>query len=134
MQAQLLTGALRRRPEFRVNHRLMDAASILDAVTSKLAGVALLSMRSATGIAETITRLRRCHLALPDVAKVLLRDSCDRQLVVSAFRSGARGIFAIPDCNLRLLCKCWMRVTPDKSGLLPSNRTVSWIWSPKSPR
>jgi DNA-binding NarL/FixJ family response regulator len=30
--------------------------------------------------------------------------------VVSAFRSGARGIFPITEANLRLLCKCLLRV------------------------
>jgi DNA-binding NarL/FixJ family response regulator len=31
-------------------------------------------------------------------------------LAISAFRSGARGIFCITDANLRLLCKCLQRV------------------------
>ena len=30
--------------------------------------------------------------------------------MVSAYRSGARGIFSITDNNLRLLCKCLLRV------------------------
>ncbi len=38
------------------------------------------------------------------------RDSFDRELVVGAFRVGARGIFSISDSNLRLLCKCILRV------------------------
>jgi len=54
--------------------------------------------------------LRRFHLSHPAIPKILLVDSCDRDLVVSAFRSGARGIFAITDANLRLLCKCLLRV------------------------
>jgi DNA-binding NarL/FixJ family response regulator len=54
--------------------------------------------------------LRRFHLTHPEIPKVLLVDSADRELVTSAFRSGARGIFAITDSNLRLLCKCLQRV------------------------
>ena len=54
--------------------------------------------------------LRRFHLAHPEIPKVLLVDTCDRELVVSAFRSGARGIFPITEANLRLLCKCLLRV------------------------
>jgi DNA-binding NarL/FixJ family response regulator len=61
-------------------------------------------------ISETVTTLRRFHLSHPDIPKVLLVDTCDRGLVVSAFRSGARGIFPITDGNLRLLCKCLLRV------------------------
>lgn len=57
-----------------------------------------------------MTTLRAFHLAYRDIPKVLLLDVWDRELVVSAFRSGARGIFTITDSNLRLLCKCLVRV------------------------
>ena len=110
MQAQLLTSALRRHPDFRVNHCQMDTVSILQAVTSNLPRVALLSLNAPAGHAETVMTLRRFHLSHPTVPKVLLADSCDRELAVNAFRSGARGIFTITDSNLRLLCKCLMRV------------------------
>ena len=110
MQAQLLTTALRRRPEFRVNHCLMDTASILQAVTSKLPRIALLSLNPPANLAETVIALRGFHLSHPEIPKVLLVSSCDRELVVSAFRSGARGVFSLTDANLRLLCKCLLRV------------------------
>jgi len=110
MQAQLLTSALRRHPDFRVNHCQMDTVSILQAVTSNPPRVALLSLNAPAGLAETVMTLRRFHLSHPTVPKVLLVDSCDRELAVNAFRSGARGIFTITDSNLRLLCKCLMRV------------------------
>ena len=50
------------------------------------------------------------YIARDSGSKVLLVDTCDRELVVSAFRSGARGIFPVTDANLRLLCKCLHRV------------------------
>jgi DNA-binding NarL/FixJ family response regulator len=37
-------------------------------------------------------------------------ESYDRELVVSAFRSGARGIFCISDTHFRLLCRCIQRI------------------------
>lgn len=110
MQAQLLISALRRHPEFRINACPMDTASILQAVTSKVPRVALLSLNPPAKISETVATLRRFHLSHPDIPKILLVESCDRELVVSAFRSGARGIFSITDANLRLLCKCLIRV------------------------
>jgi DNA-binding NarL/FixJ family response regulator len=106
MQSQLLTSALRRRPEFRIATCLMETVSILQAVTAKLPHVALLSLNSPASMPETVTTLRQFHLSYPDVPKVLLTDSCDRGLVVSAFRSGARGVFTVTDSNLRSLCKC----------------------------
>jgi DNA-binding NarL/FixJ family response regulator len=110
MQSQLLTSALRRRCEFHITACPMNAVSILQAVTAERPAVALLSLNAAANAAETISSLRRFHLSHPDIPKVLLVDSFDRELVVSAFRSGARGIFSITESNLRLLCKCILRV------------------------
>jgi DNA-binding NarL/FixJ family response regulator len=111
MQAQLLTSALRRRSEFRVRHCLMDTVSILQAMTTGLPRIALLSLSQPNALGETVMTLRRFHLAHPEVPKVLLVGAYDRELVVSAFRSGARGIFTITDSNLRHLCKCLLCVT-----------------------
>jgi DNA-binding NarL/FixJ family response regulator len=110
MQAQLLTSALRRHSEFQVNTCRMDTPSIMQAVNSKPTRVALLSINSRSDAGENITTLRNFHLSRPEIAKILLADSCDRELALSAFRSGARGIFTVSDANLRLLCKCLLRV------------------------
>lgn len=110
MQSQLLTSALRRHPEFRITTCLMDAVSILQVVHSKPPRVALLSWSQPANLAETVIALRTFHLSHPEIPKVLIVASCDRDLVVSAFRSGARGIFTLTDANLRLLCKCLLRV------------------------
>lgn len=110
MQAQLLTSALRRHPEFHIATCKVDTLSILQAVTLKPPRIVVLSMNSAVDVEETVTTLRRFHLSHPEIPKVLLVDTCDRKLVVSAFRSGARGVFSINDANLRMLCKCLLRV------------------------
>lgn len=110
MQAQLLINALRRRPEFRIASCLVDTGSILQAVTARLPRVAVLALSPPAGIPETVTTLRQFHLSHPVIPKVLLVNSWDRELVVSAFRAGARGIFSITDANLRLLTKCLLCV------------------------
>ncbi|MGA2344647.1 MAG: response regulator transcription factor [Candidatus Sulfotelmatobacter sp.] len=110
MQAQLLICALRRHPEFDITTCPMDTISIFQAVNAKPPRIAVLSVHSHADAAETVITLRRFHLSHPEIPKVLLVDTCDRELVVSAFRSGARGIFPITDANLRLLCKCLLCV------------------------
>ncbi len=110
MQAQLLTTALRRHSEFHVATCPLDTVSILQAIATELPRVALLSLSSAADIPETLMTMRRLHLAHPEIPEILLVDSCDRDLVINAFRSGARGIFTINDANIRLLCKCLFRV------------------------
>lgn len=110
MQAQLLISALRRRTEFAVSACALDTASILQSVAAKVPPVALLSLNVATSAADTITALRHFHLSRPGIRKVLLVDAFDGELVVSAFRSGVRGIFCITDSSLRRLSKCLERV------------------------
>ncbi len=110
MQAQLLTSALRRHAEFHITTCPMDTISILQAVSAKHPVIAVLSLNPTANPSDVVTILRRFHLSHPEIPKVLLVDTCDRELVVSAFRSGARGIFPITDANLRLLCKCLLRV------------------------
>jgi len=110
MQSQLLISALRRHPDFHITACEMETVSILRSVTETYPRVALLSISSAVNVSETAMTLRRFHLSHPEIPKVLLVESVDRDLVISAFRSGARGIFSITDANLRLLCKCLLRV------------------------
>ena len=110
MQAQLLTAALRRRPEFQIHWCQMDPASILQAMAVDVPQVALLSFSASSEMEEDIATLRRFHLNRPEIAKIILVDACNRNLVIHAFRAGVRGIFTLTDSNLRLLCKCILRV------------------------
>lgn len=110
MQSQLLTAALRRHQEFHISACEMETASILDAVTMRHPHVALVALSPAGNASDAVIILRRFNLSHPEIAKVLLVDTSNRELVVSAFRSGVRGIFTITDSNLRLLCKCLTRV------------------------
>jgi len=106
MQAQLLTSALRRRSEFRIVTCPMDTPSLLRAASCDLPRVALLSPNASVGLAGSMATLRQFHFSYPDIVKVLLVESCDREFVVNAFRSGARGIFCPTEANLRLLRRC----------------------------
>jgi DNA-binding NarL/FixJ family response regulator len=110
MQAQLLISALRRRSEFRISTCPVDAASILQSVASTPVKVFVLALNHSADTAKQMAALRRVHLSHPTVAKVLLVESYDRDLVVNAFRSGARGIFCISNSYFRLLCRCIQRI------------------------
>jgi DNA-binding NarL/FixJ family response regulator len=110
MQAQLLTSALRRRSEFRISTCPVDIGSILQAVASTPAKVVVFSLSHSVSFASQMAAMRRVHFSHPAVAQVLLVESYDRELVVSAFRSGVRGIFCISDTHFPLLCRCIQRV------------------------
>jgi len=105
MQSQLLVGALRRRPEFRVISCKMEMNSILEATASAAIDVAIVNADRDHGVRD-LTMVRRLHLARPNIAKILLLPSYDRDSVVSAFRSGIKGLFCFSESPFRLLCRC----------------------------
>ncbi len=110
MQAHLLTSALRRRPGFLVSTCAVDLEALQDAIISQPVHVILLSLNHSMEISSQMAAMRSLHGAHPEVAKVLLTETFDREIVASAFRSGARGIFCLADTQFRLLCRCIQRV------------------------
>ena len=105
MQRQLLLRALRRRSEFRVAACSAEREEILRAVVAGRVQVMVMNAEHSRD-RQDMALVRRLHLAHPEVAKILLIDANDRNLVVNAFRSGAKGLFCFPDHPFRLLCKC----------------------------
>jgi len=106
MQCQLLVSALRRRPEFRVTSCILDPDAILQVILSFPVQVAILNADNPRDGWPDMTVVRRLHLAHPEVSKIILLDTYDRDIVVNAFRSGARGLFCFSQYPFRLLCKC----------------------------
>lgn len=104
MQSQLLTGALRRRPEFAVHSCELNLDIILDALDAD--EIHVLVFKADQGGRSDFSLLRRLHNLHPQIDKIVLLDSYDRELVVNAFRAGARGLFCFAHHPFRLLCKC----------------------------
>jgi DNA-binding NarL/FixJ family response regulator len=82
----------------------MDA--ILRVLASTHVNVAVINADHPQDGWPDMTIVRRLHLAHPEVSKVLLLDSYDREVVVNAFRSGVKGLFCFSEYPFRLLCKC----------------------------
>ena len=106
MQSQLLVSALRRRPEFHVVSCAMNTDVILTAVKAEEPQVAILNADHDNDGMPDLSSVRRLHLAHPEIPKILLLESYSRELVVSAFRSGVRGLFCFAEYPFRLLCRC----------------------------
>jgi len=104
MQSQLLTGALRRRPEFAVHSCELNLDIILDALDAD--EIHVLVFKADQGGRSDFSLLRRLHNLHPQIDKIVLLDSYDRELVVNAFRAGARCLFCFAHPPFRLLCKC----------------------------
>lgn len=110
LQAQLLASALRRRPEFLVTSCSMEADAILEGLGHAHIEVAVMTAGAASDRSNDFSIIRKVHLLRPETPSVLLVESCDRDTVVDAFRSGVRGLFCYGNTPFRQLCKCIRRV------------------------
>jgi DNA-binding NarL/FixJ family response regulator len=102
IQSQLLTRALRARREFRVSMVALEAAALHGFMQSNLVDVVLIVGNNP----PDPSLLRWLRISYPKVAPVLLVERDDREMVVSAFRAGAKGLFVFHHTLFRTLCKC----------------------------
>jgi DNA-binding NarL/FixJ family response regulator len=86
--------------------RPLDFEGIEKALETSSVDVLLLDGNGQGSSWQDLALVRRIHLLFPKVAKVLLLESCDRELAVNSFRSGARGLFCFAASPFRALCKC----------------------------
>lgn len=101
-QSQLLAQALREQG-FSVHQCPAEVGAILQLLEKEACDVLMLS---AAQNSPDVSPLRTVHLTTPQVAKVAVLDCDDRDVVVKAFRSGARGIFSLADSSFASLCEC----------------------------
>lgn len=109
-QCRLLVSALRRRQGLRVTSCPVNLETILQQIAACNAQVVAISSDAPRDGWHNLTLVRRLHLEYPEVAKVLLLDRYDTELVISAFRSGVRGLFSLADHPFPMLCRCIQRV------------------------
>jgi DNA-binding NarL/FixJ family response regulator len=102
IQSLLLARALRARPNFQIATVPLEAATVLQSMQSNPADVVLLAGNQSLHFGL----LRWLHVSFPATASILLVDSCDRELVVNAFRAGVRGFFLFNQAPFRMLVKC----------------------------
>ena len=105
-ECQLLVGALRQRPEFDVVCCAADIEAIVQAIMAFPAQIAIVNTDRPRDESPDMTLVRRFHLAHPEIPKIVLINSGDREVALNAFRSGARGLFCFAEYPFLLLCKC----------------------------
>ena len=107
IESLLLAGALQQHG-FAVSSNA-DAAPVLGIPEAPEACVMIVSCTRSSGKSD-MSGLRSLHISHPQVPKIALIDADDRETVVHAFRSGARGIFCLAEASFPLLCQCIVRV------------------------
>jgi DNA-binding NarL/FixJ family response regulator len=100
----LLLATLRRDPGLRVAG-CANAHEFQEIAAREKPDLAILSANLDESSPVAMATLRQFHDAHPKVPTVVLLDSPKRDLVLDAFRAGARGIFSRHE-SLDTLCKC----------------------------
>ena len=111
MGCQLLANALSRsRLRFEVVATATSCREIAEALSSKdPADVALISASLQGGAFAGFQALTEIHSAFPSVRGIMLLNSPSPDLVVDAFRAGAKGVVSRTE-PFRTLCKCLQTV------------------------
>jgi DNA-binding NarL/FixJ family response regulator len=109
MLCSLLVQALKRHKELRVAAWAVDSAEVLDILRTTPVDVGLVSANLQNGPLAGFGLVREIRIAHPNVRSVLLLDRSERELVVDAFRAGARGILN-RSTELKMICKCLCNV------------------------
>lgn len=102
IRSELLARALRARRNFTVASTSEDAVTLHRFLEGNSADVVLIPSNHGS----ELRLLRWLHVSHPSIAAILLVETYDRQLVIDAFRAGAKGIFHFAADPFRLLCKC----------------------------
>jgi two-component system, NarL family, nitrate/nitrite response regulator NarL len=111
IHSHLLAEALKRDPRLRIVGSASSSEEFLEIAARQQPDVAIVSANLDDDPMGGMITLREFHEAHPLVPVVILVDSPKREIVLEAFRSGARGIFSKHE-SLETLCKC-VRVVYD---------------------
>ena len=105
MVGQLLASSLSRKSRFKIVGTAVDSEQALQILGCEQAQVAVIAVNLKSGPLSGFSLLRQLRTVCPDTRTIVLLDSPDDDLVVNAFRSGARGVFCRSG-SVKMLCKC----------------------------
>jgi two-component system, NarL family, nitrate/nitrite response regulator NarL len=106
MDCQLLKSALTRsRSPFRIVGCAVSRADIIRSMNSHPPDIALISESLQDGPLTGFGVLSELHTSFPKTRVVVLLKSASDDLIVDAFRAGARGVFCRAE-PVQALCKC----------------------------
>ena len=110
MASRLLSEALDKQPGFSVVSSDASGESLLRSVQSLKPDIAVISAALPDGPLNLNSRAEENLCKTPQCPWILLLDHSEPQLVVAAFRAGARGVFSRMQSDINMLAKCVRRV------------------------
>lgn len=109
MAGRLLGGSLARKPGFKVGGAAVDIEQALEMFARERADVVVIAVNLKDGPRSGFALLRRLRAAHPGTRTVVLLDSIEDDVVLNAFRSGARGVFCRSG-SVKMFRKCLLAV------------------------
>ena len=94
MACGMVSAALKRHSQFEVAGYATSVDELLRLVESTAPEVALISSALQDGTFTGLSALAEIHNKHPEMRLILLIDRSEPEVVVEAFRAGARGVFA----------------------------------------
>jgi DNA-binding NarL/FixJ family response regulator len=110
MATELLAGAVERDPRFQIIRSIAGDAQLMQIAAELRPAVAVISAGLSDDSSNGCEIARELQLASPSTKAILLMDHLHREVVVEAFRAGARGVFCRAG-SIEDLCKCIDRVS-----------------------
>jgi two-component system nitrate/nitrite response regulator NarL len=109
IHTQLLADALRRDRHLEVIASASHSRDLIEAITTHNIEILVLSSNLDEEPLRGLEVLRELHAARPEIRAIVLLDSSKREIVVEAFRAGARGVFSRHE-SVEALAKCVRQV------------------------
>ena len=108
---QLLKNAFKRsRRQFDVVASAVSSHEVMQHISRERLDVALISADLQDGPLSGLQALPQIHASASGMSVIVLFDKWQDDLILHAFRSGARGVFCRSEKKLDLLCKCILAV------------------------
>ncbi|MFI5071042.1 MAG: LuxR C-terminal-related transcriptional regulator [Terriglobales bacterium] len=109
IHTDLLANALRCNPALDVFSHASDSAGLVETALNYQVDIAVIACRLAEEPLGGLEVLRKIRVLRPKVRGIILLDSSKPDIVLGAFRAGAKGLFS-RDASLETLSECVRRV------------------------
>jgi len=107
MDCQLIASALKRfRQQLTVESCVVSRKEILQAFSRRNIDVALIDLDLEDRPLSGLQVLPELHVSYPTTPVIILFDTWQDDLVVHAFRAGAKGVFSRSETNFDVLRRC----------------------------
>ena len=114
MFSRFVCAELKRHSQFDLVGCAATVGELLELFERRKAKVALISATLQDGLLSGLAIFPQLREKHPDVRLILMIDHPEPELVVEAFRAGARGIFTCYESQFDALCKCISAAAPGK--------------------